>query len=498
MTSQGDVAANRELHDFGDCASEFGDVRFAPDGRSVLTCDREGTARRWDAATGKQTAVWSRSERQAFRMLTLPDGKGFLTPSLQGVTRVDVSGDKPVERPVVAGVFGRTICYALSADGKTLAVGGRDRVVAFWGVDTGKILGHLEGSQEGYVGFAFSPDGKLLAGCGHNLPIRIWDVATGKEVLQFEVKNEVEFGKGGKFWTNGANSVVFAPDGRSLLTVDLEVCLWEVATGHNRFRLARPGFGPSNAAFSLDGGMLAVGTVTGPVFVLETTEGKELGRLDGHRGMINALDFAPDGKSLVSGSADATALVWDVAGLRDNIPPVAVEIKQEDLPALWLDLADDDAARAYRAVCKLAATPKQAVALLKGRLLGKPEGAESERIARLIRNLDDNAFEVREKASKELAGLEDLAIPALRAALEGKPSAEVRKRVEALLEKRKAADATQSELRVKRSIEALQRSGVKEAVVVLEALAKGVPDALTRREAKSSLERLRDQPGDRK
>jgi WD40 repeat protein len=33
--------------------------------------------------------------------------------------------------------------------------------------------------------------------------------------------------------------------------------------------------------------------------------------------MVNAVAFTPDGRSVVSGSEDATALVWDVSDLRD-------------------------------------------------------------------------------------------------------------------------------------------------------------------------------------
>ncbi len=32
--------------------------------------------------------------------------------------------------------------------------------------------------------------------------------------------------------------------------------------------------------------------------------------------MVNAVAFTPDGHSVVSGSEDATALVWDVSDLR--------------------------------------------------------------------------------------------------------------------------------------------------------------------------------------
>jgi WD40 repeat protein len=35
-------------------------------------------------------------------------------------------------------------------------------------------------------------------------------------------------------------------------------------------------------------------------------------RLEGHLGAVNAIAISPDGKTLASGSADMTTLVWDL------------------------------------------------------------------------------------------------------------------------------------------------------------------------------------------
>ncbi|MGE3804558.1 MAG: HEAT repeat domain-containing protein [Gemmataceae bacterium] len=58
---------------------------------------------------------------------------------------------------------------------------------------------------------------------------------------------------------------------------------------------------------------------------------------------------------------------------------------------------------------------------------------ESERIALLIGQLDDDGFSVREAATRELAQLGERAVPALERALEKSTSLEQRKRIEALL-----------------------------------------------------------------
>jgi WD40 repeat protein len=40
--------------------------------------------------------------------------------------------------------------------------------------------------------------------------------------------------------------------------------------------------------------------------------GKERARLDGHEGTVTSLAFAPNGKTIASGSVDGTELIWDL------------------------------------------------------------------------------------------------------------------------------------------------------------------------------------------
>src|SRR5262249_25088877 len=45
--------------------------------------------------------------------------------------------------------------------------------------------------------------------------------------------------------------------------------------------------------------------------------GRPLRALRGHLGWVRAVAFTPDGKTLVTGSVDATAKLWDPAGVQD-------------------------------------------------------------------------------------------------------------------------------------------------------------------------------------
>ena len=109
-------------------------------------------------------------------------------------------------------------------------------------------------------------------------------------------------------------------------------------------------------------------------------------------------------------------------------------------------------------------------------------------ITRLLTDLDSKQFSVRDKASQELGKLNENAEPALRKVLSGKPSTEVRQRVERLLDA--LSEWSPEDLRGLRAIESLEHADSSDAKSLLEALAKGSPDARLTRAAETSLKNL--------
>jgi len=287
-----------------------------------------------------------------------------------------------------------------------------------------------------------------------------------------------------------AGHVTLSPDGRTLAgTTQLgkTIQLWETASGQRRAELTGHTDMVFAAAYAPDGRTVASAGMDGSVRLWDALSGKEVARLEDHRGWVLSVAFSPDGTRLLTGGLDTTALIWDVARYTQR-KPVHADLKAEEVEAQWKALAGE-AAPAYAAAAKLVAAPARSVPLLRERM--RPVAPPGEReVAKLLAGLDSDDFDQREKATAALEALNERAAPALRGALkDAKP--EAKRRLQALLDKLDEARPTADQLRDVRAVEVLEYVGGDEARRVLEALAKGMPEARLTRAARAALERMK-------
>jgi hypothetical protein len=232
--------------------------------------------------------------------------------------------------------------------------------------------------------------------------------------------------------------------------------------------------------------MLAWGGWHDPrIHLVELATGKERHTFSGTSGRVLTLSFSPDGKKLLSGSEDTTATVWDLTGeLREPAPRKPLTVAE--LEKLWATLAEGDAPKAYSALQKLAASPREAVPYLSERIKPTPRVSEKD-LARWIADLDNEDFKTREHAGEELDKLGEAALNAYDAALARNPSAEARLRLVALRTKHSPLRIPSTErLRIMRALEALERCG-PESRKFLATLADGAPGAYVTEQARNAL-----------
>jgi hypothetical protein len=348
-----------------------------------------------------------------------------------------------------------------------------------WEVATGNRLLQIRGEDTWYRSVTFSSDGKTLLVAGSPGELALWRADSGRKARDLGAPRDESQ------WITGT---AFLPGGRTVLTVESgnggsklkEVRFWDIQNGRlqRSFSLGDADSSPSCLALSPDGNTLATGGgYRDPIIQLwDTTTGKRVGRLSGHNGgAATSLAYSPDGRRLASGGRDTIVLLWDVARAR--------------LMHLWTELAvgQDGGARAGR---KLAATPEEAIPFLKDRL--QRAAAAEDRASRLITDLDDDDFHVRQKASRELEGLGAEAAFAIQRALQGTPSLEARRRLRKALDKMKPPKGGHDfQLRsVSLALAILEEIGSPDARRALEELAKGSSKSAVTRDAGAALERL--------
>jgi WD40 repeat protein len=489
-------------------------VAVSPDGTLVASLSRgDQSLRVWGLTTGAQVrqidVQWTGSDvwwsREGWELFFPSYGREVATWSYSGVWHFHELASRDYRRVVLSGTNkaepggGSITGGTLSQDGNLAAIvnyGSSRPTVHLYAVDGEKFLGELNplgaaSSSDPWISaITFSTDGKRLAiGLrlreGVDNTIQIWDVASGKELRRFR-RDE-----------NAPGRLAFSPDGKLLVSAATgytPVTVWRVEDGKELHRFSeddknRSWYEWSPAAFSPDGQLLATATQKHEIVLWELATAKATSRLAGHTRAVHALAFTPDGGRLISGSADATLLVWDVGGKT----PAAKELGEATLQSLWRDLASSDARVAGQAMADLAAAPTQALALFKAKLRVAPD-PDVGRLPGWIADLEKADERANQEAKDRIQELGIKALPQLFKALPTAPP-RARPQIEELLAILDEHPISPSALQQARAIQVLERIGGSEALGQLETLAAAQPDAASSRRAKEALDRLKSLRG---
>jgi WD40 repeat protein len=505
-----DVASGKLQETPGAHASALSVVSFTADGK-LLTHASDAAAYLWDPLKGRVVKE-IRAPAGVVDFLPSPDGR--LIAALDNdaeITLHETAGGKVVGKITDARPDQRMVFF--SPDSRTLLVHNlSDTKAVLYGAASGKQRCSLpvrafaptqvvvtENELLAPV-WVFSPDGKILVGYVAKNVLAVWDTNTGKLRQKLALPKGLPVRSGAISPDNGTLALDLA-DGR--------VALWELATGQERASFgarqdAKPGakvtndfvetlLGGINAisvAFSPDGRLLAQAAAGQPLRLWDVCTGQTLAEFAGHQGIVSALAFAPDGRTLVSGSWDTTGLVWDIQGANNKAGPLLHELDAAAASSCWSDLTAKDAAKAWQAICKLWASPKQAAALVKQQIQPAP-ALDLAKVQELLARLDSSKYKDRLEATAELFKLGERVLPCLEKVLASNPTLEMRKRVEDLVERLMGLPLAAEQVQALRAVEVLQRANTPQACQVLEHLASGAPGAQVTVSAQAALARNR-------
>ncbi len=125
---------------------------------------------------------------------------------------------------------------------------------------------------------------------------------------------------------------------------------------------------------------------------------------------------------------------WGLDNIKVQTIASVGHLPADEMNDCWQKLSGSDPVAAFESVWKMTATDDQAVTFIRSKLVG-PENSEPEIVEALLRDLDDDNYRTRERATKKLIELGAGVVPRLQRALAQTKSAEVKVRVRRVLQR---------------------------------------------------------------
>jgi WD40 repeat protein/serine/threonine protein kinase len=322
-------------------------LSYSADGTRLLSDQRNGKQRLWDATTGKLIAVFG-DGNESLRHVSVafsPDGERVAAVAEKDVRMYDAATGQPLtsfgphEWHVDAITFspdGKRICtrkidspgpstfclwnmetgdliaqsidhvtpisqWVFNAEGTLLATASMypESLVRIWDATSGKLLHTLSGHSNSLYDLTFSPDGTRLASASMDQTARLWDVKSGAEIAVLR-----------GHWSS-LKQAVFSPDSSRLVTAsdDHTLRLWNARNGE-LLAVLRGHIGLAFAHF-IDGSRLITESHDGAVRFWDLNLLERSGVLRGHTSFVYDVGFSQDGEQVVSVGWDGTARFWN-------------------------------------------------------------------------------------------------------------------------------------------------------------------------------------------
>ncbi|MFE5477380.1 TIR domain-containing protein [Nocardia sp. NPDC056541] len=259
-------------------------IAIRPDGHRIATSGLQ--TRVWDANTGKQVDLSSRTDRGSYAVAYSPDGHRIATVNADGNIQLwDADTGTPVGDPLTGHANGSVKSgVAFSPDGHRIASVGTDGTIRVWDAESRVPLVTFTGHEGGAHSVAFSPDGHRMVSGGGDATVRMWDVDKGEPI-----------GEPMRRHTTAVNSVAFSADGR---------------------RIVSGSGGPTPGSDILY-------DLAAPIVLWDADTRQPVGEpLTGHAGYVNSVAFSPDSQRIVSGGGDNVVLLWDAETGASAGPPL--------------------------------------------------------------------------------------------------------------------------------------------------------------------------------
>jgi hypothetical protein len=338
---------------------------------------------------------------------------------------------------------------------------------------------------------AISPDGSIGGWSDAKGTLRIFEPAQAAQgppkTLQIGNSRCIAFGPGGTMLAVGE---------------DKDVQLWDLTAKKKTFLVTGLEKPAAHLSFSADGRTLVALAADGvSIRVWDVVRNRAICQINHSRGAVGSEALSPDGKILATTSKDGNQIfLWKIAARQLSRQGPLLELNAQELAELWADLANPDAEKADAAWQKLGAAGDNAVPFVRQQIrsVAAPALLNAKLIENLVTELASDKFATRERATRELMAVGELAIVPLQRQLEKGLPLEASKRIQVVLEKLGQPALTLERLRVLEAIDLLEHLRTAQAVALLEETERDTLIPQIRSEARQALQRLLDSEKEKK
>ena len=272
-------------------------VQFSPDATAIVTGGDDGTARIWDAHSGRLLREFM--HRKAVKQVCFAaDSKRVITATDDAAYVWSLESTQPS-----AHTFAHAGIKAITVDSTntSLLTVGDDRTAKMWNLQDGKSLDAAFLHAGDVAGAQFSVDGGSVLTFSADGAARTWNRIDGRQKCRIAALPDVLLAKA-------------TPDRQWILA-------WASAGVGAVFRADAPDAGcaifehsdnTAAACISPDGRRVAVADTKGELSVWDRETGQAVAKLRQNGIVVRALEFSPDGKTLAMGDTEGNVALCNV------------------------------------------------------------------------------------------------------------------------------------------------------------------------------------------
>lgn len=291
-------------------------ARFGPQGKRVVTGGRDRQVMVWSLRGGKHERTLVGHER-AVSALHFTPAEELVSGDVGGVVRV-WSWPRGKLSLELEGHDAAVLTLGSSADGSLIASGSRDETICIWMRETGELLHRLPVGPRG-MSFVFSGDDEYLVSGRSGDTLCFWSLETG------ELAWEQDAGPGmvGAFELGRTREWAVSRGWRGPVT------LWSTLTWSYAAVLPIIEKGLSGATLRPEHEQVVCAYESG-VAVYDGATGRQLESFELPCKGVYDLDVSPDGRFVVTASADELARVLEIEDLEPEPDEVEEAEKEEE------------------------------------------------------------------------------------------------------------------------------------------------------------------------